>query len=262
MERLVTGSPAIFFTMLDKLTGRMFDPLTQATDSHSGEYFEKLLADIHLSGEYSKKDIKSICRIGMDRLMIMIGAWDFSIDYGVTNDPRLGPQVGFRFEGCRKANFCHLMLERDNTYRLSFTKNRIVAISRVKIVGKFEGVMAGFLRDYFSDFTGLSLGHTSAQIIGHQHDPFPTRKTATDFIEKILLKKPTDILLQTEVKKYIDFWEVEIKQCVDLGMTGMTDMTGMSIVAQNNICRGVMDILITHLQSIVEQYIARAQTPI
>ena len=153
-EFAYTGWPASFSNMLKQLTGKNFSPLTQDEClTKDNKSIDEEVKSIYLSGKYSEKDLKSLFYIGMNRLMIMVDASSFEIGHTDKDEQ----QICFRFEGCKKANYCHLLLTRDDTYTLRFLKLQFLEF---KIVDKFEGIIAKDLRNHFENFTELSLGHT------------------------------------------------------------------------------------------------------
>lgn len=84
---------------------------------------------------------------GFNRLIAMVGAHSF-LDFGKCDDCLGG--VSFKFKLSKKANYCSITLDYDDTYTVEFYKgfNKIESLS---------GVYAEDLKRIFEGTTGLSV---------------------------------------------------------------------------------------------------------
>ncbi len=82
---------------------------------------------------------------GSGRLAAMVGARDFV---------NTGRGLRFRFQGCKAANVCHIVLDADDTYTVEFYSIRGI---NVRKVSEESGHFCDTLRPYFETVTGLYL---------------------------------------------------------------------------------------------------------
>ncbi len=85
-----------------------------------------------------------LAQLGGQQFIAMTGADYFAAD---------GNSLKFLFKGCRAVNKCLIVLERDDTYSVSFYQLRGMKCPQVGET--MTGVQAGELPRVFAEFTGL-----------------------------------------------------------------------------------------------------------
>ena len=88
-------------------------------------------------------------QMGGNRFIAMTGAYRLlSFCDGINSG------LSFHFKGSKKANFCKIMLQEDDTYILTFSKYNKRTFENV-IVKEYDGVYCDMLQELFTDVTGL-----------------------------------------------------------------------------------------------------------